>query len=84
MNLNQVTLAVNDIEEAVTFYKTLGLIQIVADDHYALTVMLHFQSISTQIKRAYPPEALCILSTKNSISGWMNSSQKTFSLTMTR
>ncbi|MEZ8146969.1 VOC family protein [Enterovibrio norvegicus] len=35
MNLNQVTLAVNDIEEAVTFYKKLGLIQIVADDHYA-------------------------------------------------
>ena len=35
MNLNQVTLAVHDMESAVAFYKKLGLIQIVSDDHYA-------------------------------------------------
>lgn len=35
MNLNQVTLAVDDINVAVDFYKTLGLIQIVSDEHYA-------------------------------------------------
>ncbi|MCK6264382.1 VOC family protein [Vibrio sp. ZSDE26] len=35
MNLNQVTLAVHDIDLAIEFYTKLGLIQIVADDHYA-------------------------------------------------
>ncbi|UQA50991.1 MULTISPECIES: VOC family protein [Vibrio] len=35
MNLNQVTLAVDDINLAVAFYKALGLIQIVSDEHYA-------------------------------------------------
>ncbi|GAK84138.1 glyoxalase/dioxygenase superfamily protein [Vibrio ponticus] len=35
MNLNQVTLAVNDIAQAVEFYQTLGLKQIVSDVHYA-------------------------------------------------
>ncbi|MDF5290791.1 VOC family protein, partial [Vibrio parahaemolyticus] len=35
MNLNQVTLAVHDINLAVEFYKKLGLNQIVEDDHYA-------------------------------------------------
>ncbi|WP_028022331.1 VOC family protein [Enterovibrio calviensis] len=34
MNLNQVTLTVKNMEEAVTFYKTLGFNQIVADEHY--------------------------------------------------
>ena len=35
MNLNQVTLAVDDINLGVAFYKALGLIQIVSDEHYA-------------------------------------------------
>ena len=35
MNLNQVTVAVHDINLAVDFYKNLGLTQIVSDDHYA-------------------------------------------------
>jgi catechol 2,3-dioxygenase-like lactoylglutathione lyase family enzyme len=35
MNLNQVTLAVHDIELAVEFYRKLGLTQIVGNDHYA-------------------------------------------------
>lgn len=35
MNMNQVTLAVHDIDLAVAFYKKLGLTQIVSDQHYA-------------------------------------------------
>jgi predicted enzyme related to lactoylglutathione lyase len=35
MNLNQVTLAVHDLALAIEFYKTLGLIQIVGNEHYA-------------------------------------------------
>lgn len=35
MNLNQVTLTVKNMEESVNFYKTLGFIQIVAEDHYS-------------------------------------------------
>lgn len=35
MNLNQVTLAVTDLQRAVDFYQLLGLIQIVASEHYA-------------------------------------------------
>jgi len=35
MRLNQVTLAVSDLARAVAFYKSLGLQQIVAADHYA-------------------------------------------------
>ncbi|MEZ8826088.1 VOC family protein [Vibrio amylolyticus] len=35
MNMNQVTLAVHDINIAVEFYKTLGLIQIVGNEYYA-------------------------------------------------
>ncbi|MGF1766779.1 VOC family protein [Enterovibrio makurazakiensis] len=34
MNLNQVTLTVKNMKEAVTFYKTLGFNQIVEDEHY--------------------------------------------------
>ncbi|MCW8349285.1 VOC family protein [Vibrio sp. ZSDZ65] len=35
MNLNQVTLAVHDIELATKFYTKLGLIQIVGNEYYA-------------------------------------------------
>ncbi len=35
MNLNQITLPVKDIEEAVSFYLTLGFTQIVDSPHYA-------------------------------------------------
>ena len=35
MNLNQVTLPTIDLPRAVAFYKSLGLNQIVASDHYA-------------------------------------------------
>jgi catechol 2,3-dioxygenase-like lactoylglutathione lyase family enzyme len=35
MNMNQVTLAVHDIELAVAFYQKLGLIQIVENEYYA-------------------------------------------------
>jgi len=35
MNLNQVTVAVTDIERAVTFYRTLGLELVVHAPHYA-------------------------------------------------
>jgi catechol 2,3-dioxygenase-like lactoylglutathione lyase family enzyme len=35
MRLNQVTLAVSDLDRSVDYYVRLGLRQIVADDHYA-------------------------------------------------
>ena len=35
MNLNQVTLPVNDVAEAVSFYKNMGFKQIVNSLHYA-------------------------------------------------
>ena len=35
MRLNQVTLAVTDLARAVSFYRQLGLEQVVADEHYA-------------------------------------------------
>jgi catechol 2,3-dioxygenase-like lactoylglutathione lyase family enzyme len=35
MRLNQVTLAVSDLERSVAFYRRLGLTQIVADEGYA-------------------------------------------------
>ena len=35
MNLNQVTLPVKDMNEAVAFYLKLGMIQIVDTPHYA-------------------------------------------------
>ena len=35
MNLNQVTVQSNNIIESIVFYKTLGLILIVEDTHYA-------------------------------------------------
>jgi catechol 2,3-dioxygenase-like lactoylglutathione lyase family enzyme len=35
VRLNQVTLAVSDLDRSVEFYLALGLTQIVADDHYA-------------------------------------------------
>ena len=35
MNLNQVTVQSNNIIESIEFYKTLGLILIVEDTHYA-------------------------------------------------
>jgi len=35
MNLNQVTVSVNDIERSIVFYQMLGLILIVKSAHYA-------------------------------------------------
>lgn len=35
MNLNQVTVSVKNIEKAIAFYETLGLILIVKSPHYA-------------------------------------------------
>ncbi len=35
MNLNQVTLSVNDMPEAVSFYRRMGFLQIVDTPHYA-------------------------------------------------
>lgn len=35
MNLNQVTLPVNDMERATAFYRRLGFLQIVDSPHYA-------------------------------------------------
>ncbi|WP_281560212.1 VOC family protein [Thalassomonas sp. RHCl1] len=35
MNLNQVTLPVNDMEEAASFYRKMGFLQIVDTPHYA-------------------------------------------------
>ena len=35
MRLNQVTLAVSNLDRAVDYYRRLGLRQIVADEHYA-------------------------------------------------
>ncbi|ROV58956.1 VOC family protein [Vibrio ponticus] len=35
MNMNQAIVAVHNMEQAVRFYTTLGLIQIVENDHYA-------------------------------------------------
>lgn len=35
MQLNQVTVAVRDIERAVAFYRTLGLVPVVLAPHYA-------------------------------------------------
>jgi catechol 2,3-dioxygenase-like lactoylglutathione lyase family enzyme len=35
MNLNHVTLRVADLERSVAFYKSLGLVHIVADERYA-------------------------------------------------
>ncbi len=35
MQLNQVTVAVSDIERAVRFYRTLGLVPVVLAPHYA-------------------------------------------------
>jgi catechol 2,3-dioxygenase-like lactoylglutathione lyase family enzyme len=35
MQLNQVTVAVTDVQRAVRFYRTLGLVPIVLADHYA-------------------------------------------------
>ncbi|MCG7534098.1 VOC family protein [Pseudoalteromonas sp. OOF1S-7] len=41
MNLNQVTLSVNDMDEAVEFYLKLGFTQIVDTPHYARFVCPH-------------------------------------------
>ena len=41
MDLNQVTLAVTDLERAVRFYRTLGLRQIVDSPHYARFELAH-------------------------------------------
>ncbi len=38
MNLNQVTLPVNDLSKAIEFYRLLGFEQIVSDDGYARLV----------------------------------------------
>tara|TARA_R110001599_G_scaffold353459_1_gene592532 strand:- start:236738 stop:237118 length:381 start_codon:yes stop_codon:yes gene_type:complete len=35
MNMNQVTLPVNDMEKATRFYRTMGFLQIVDSPHYA-------------------------------------------------
>jgi catechol-2,3-dioxygenase len=45
--LNQVTIAVSDLERSVAFYRRLGLTQIVADERYARSARHHRRSART-------------------------------------
>ena len=61
MRLNQVTLAVTDIDRAVEFYRRLGLHQIVADDHYARFVCPDGDAtLSLERVHAVPPSATTV------------------------
>lgn len=54
MNLNQVTIAVADIERSVAFYRTLGLELVVHADHYARFVCPQGRSTFSVHRRAAP------------------------------
>jgi catechol 2,3-dioxygenase-like lactoylglutathione lyase family enzyme len=61
MRLNQVTLAVSDLDRSVVFYRTLGLHQIVADDDYARFVCPQGEStLSLDRVERVPPSATTI------------------------
>jgi catechol 2,3-dioxygenase-like lactoylglutathione lyase family enzyme len=61
VRLNQVTLAVSDLERSVAFYKRLGLKQIVAGDGYARFVCPDGDTtLSLEQTRAAPPSATTI------------------------
>lgn len=61
MRLNQVTLAVSDLERSVSFYRRLGLKQIVADDHYARFACPDGDStLSLEQTDAVPPSATTV------------------------
>ena len=61
MRLNQVTLAVSDLDRSVAFYRALGLKQIVADDDYARFVCPDGEStLSLAVKEVVPPSATTV------------------------
>ena len=61
MRLNQVTLAVSDLDRSVAFYRGLGLEQIVADDDYARVACPDGEStLSLEQVEAVPPSATTV------------------------
>jgi catechol 2,3-dioxygenase-like lactoylglutathione lyase family enzyme len=61
VRLNQVTLAVSNLERLVAFYSCLGLKQIVADDHYARFVCPDGDStLSLDQRDTVPPSATTV------------------------
>ncbi len=61
MRLNQVTLAVSDLERAVDFYRCLGLKPIVADERYARFVCPDGDStLSLDQREMVPPSATTV------------------------
>lgn len=61
MRLNQVTLAVTNLERSVDFYRCLGLKQIVADNHYARFVGPDGDStLSLDQREIVPPSATTV------------------------
>jgi catechol 2,3-dioxygenase-like lactoylglutathione lyase family enzyme len=61
MRLNQVTLAVTDLDRSAAFYRDLGLRQIVADDHYARFVCPDGDStLSLERADTVPPSATTV------------------------
>jgi len=61
MRLNQVTLAVSDLDRSVAFYLALGLKQIVADDDYARFVCPDGEStLSLEVKEVVPRSATTV------------------------
>ena len=61
MRLNQVTLAVSDLDRSVAFYRGLGLKQIVADDRYARFVCPDGGStLSLDQSQMVPPSATTV------------------------
>lgn len=61
MRLNQVTLAVSNVERSVDFYRRLGLRQIVADDGYARFVCPDGDStLSLAQRELVPPSATTV------------------------
>jgi len=61
VRLNQVTLAVSDLDRSVDFYRRLGLKQIVADDRYARFVCPDGDStLSLELSQTVPPSATTV------------------------
>jgi catechol 2,3-dioxygenase-like lactoylglutathione lyase family enzyme len=61
MRLNQVTLAVSDLDRSVAFYRALGLMRIVSDEDYARFVCPDGEStLSLAAMEAVPPSATTV------------------------
>ncbi|CAM4056413.1 VOC family protein [Pseudoalteromonas byunsanensis] len=75
MNLNQITLGVHNMEQATTFYRQLGFLQIVDTPHYARFECANGATFSLSLEDNMQPNNTTIYFEHEQLNEWVNELQ---------